>query len=139
MSGRTDPVVPHVLPVGRDWIVSLCEQHGHIEGYDAETLQQLFTGRFFAPKEYRRRDPRSWSQRQVHRLLERYGLYGGSQFDGSIFVLAEVAALHALIKSVAAADAEELHRMPLAAALAEARDAYSEFMIDQAERLENNP
>jgi hypothetical protein len=135
----TEPIVPHVLPVGRDWIISLCEEHRRIEAYDAETLAPLFVGRFIAPKEYRSRDPRHWTKRQMSRLSELYGMYGGTRFDGAIFVLAEVAALRALIASVDEDDAKDLTRMPLIAALAEARDAYSQFMVEQAERLNSNP
>lgn len=138
MSQNTGSKIPHVLPVGREWIISMCEKHQHITAYDAETLEQLFSGRYFAPKAYRRRDPRRWNSRQLHKLMDQYGLYGGSRYDGSIFVLAEVATLHALMQSVAEHDAAELRRMPLADALTEARDAYSSLMIEQAKRMKNS-
>jgi len=135
MATSNDGIIPQVLPVSRNWLVSLCEEHGHIDGYDAESLKRIFSGPYFGPEEYRGRDPRRWSTRQTQRLIGRYGLYGGSQYDGSIFVLAEVVLILALINAHGEAEARELCQMKLADALTVARDAYSQYMTTQAEGL----
>jgi hypothetical protein len=131
----TEPTIPLILPVGRSWFIALRQPQGIVEAFDDETKMRIFVGRYFAPSEYRDRDPRKWSKRTMTKLLDCYGLYGGTFHQQAIFVLAEVYALRVLMDSAEDHYRDELERLPLIDALAEARDAYSEMMCEQASRM----
>lgn len=100
-----------------------------------DALMRIFVGRYFAPNEYRNRDPRRWRKRTMTKLLDRYGLYGETFHQEAIFVLAEVYALRVLMDSAEEHYRDELDRLPLIDALAEAREADAEMMCEQASRI----
>ena len=117
-----------LFPIGTEWIVTLSESEKTVQAFDAETLRRLFTGSYIAPKEYRKRDPREWSDRTFKRLLNRHGLYGGSRLGSEVFILAEILAMRVLMKTTSRADRSDLERMPLAEALQVSRDVYADFV-----------
>lgn len=124
-----------IIPVQQDWLVALSEEEGTVEAFEATTLRPMFSGRYIAPKEYGKRDPRKWSDRQTKQLLKEYGLYGGSRINGAIFVLAEVVALRVLMQSVEKDEQRRLDQLTLVDALSVARDAYREYVMIQLHGL----
>ena len=126
--------VHRVLPVDRDWMIALSIDDGVLAAYDAETQEKLFEGRYFAPKAYRGRDPRRWTVRMFQQLKWEYGLYGGTRLHGTIFVIAEVALLRALMHTSTPEELRRIERMPLVDALAAARNAWSEAMREIEQR-----
>jgi hypothetical protein len=128
------PPLHPVMPVDRDWVIALDTEAGHVHGYDATTLDCIFSGYYFSPEEYKGRDPRGWTRRQLKYLVRRYGFYGGSEFDSAIFMLAEVTALHALLQTSTPDLRRHIAQVPLVDALAVARDAYSQFVLEHVQR-----
>lgn len=63
-----------------------------------------------------------------------YGLYGGTRLLGTIFVIAEVALLRALMHASTPDGLRRIERMPLVDALAAVRDAWSEAMREIEQR-----
>jgi hypothetical protein len=115
-----------ILPVNREWIIALSIDDGMLAAFDSQTLDPLFEGRYFAPKKYGRRDPRRWTSRTFEKLKWEYGIYGGTRFQGTTFVIAEVAVLRALMQTCTPGELKELHQMPLVDALAAGRQAWAE-------------
>lgn len=129
----TIPPLHSVMPV-EDWLIALDTENGHVHAYDAATLECLFSGYYFSPEEYGGRDPRNWTRRKLRSLLRRYGFYGGSAFDGAIFMLAEVTALHALLQTSTPDFRRYIAQVPLVEALTIARDAYSMFVLEHVQQ-----
>lgn len=122
---KNDEMVP-VLPFTREWMIALSIDDETLAAYDVETQELLFEGRYFAPKEFRSRDPRQWTPRMFEELRSKYGIFGGTRFDGAIFVLAEVALLMGLMHASTPIARKALQLVPLKDALTVARDTWAE-------------
>lgn len=127
-----------LFPIGRPWIISLSDTDRTVEAYDAETLQKILTGTYIAPKEFRKRDPRLWSDRLLMRLVNRYGVYGGTRLGSEVFLLAEVLCLRVLVKTASDADRKAITQMPLVEALQVSRDFYADYVMHRLSRENSN-
>lgn len=123
-----------ILPVvDGDWIIGVSETTGTVTAFEAETLETLETlssGPYIPEDEYASCDPRRWSRLGLMGLLHRYGVAGGSRFDGTIFTLGEVVALHMLMDATDDAGRQQIDRVDLGDAMAMGRSAYREFFLE---------
>lgn len=99
--------------------MSLCEEHGHIGGRDPDTLDRISSRHYFVPRKHRPGAPDRCGRRRLIRLTEKYGTFGGSSYDGTIFTLDELRVLKNLLKVAGRDCAAGLHSMPLKDALDE--------------------
>ena len=132
-----EPLPILYFPTDVPWGLHCCPQHG-AQVLHRETDEVLFQGPWIEPKAFHEQDPRRWSSKKLERLLTRHGQLGGSEFEGTMFILAEVVAYTLFRDRLSAPERRQLRGMPFNEAVDVARLAYAD-MLDAAEEVRELP